>query len=462
MIMKIFKHTGRYYLKKIQKGYLTKHQVADILNTNIDNVNFAYDDYCKEQNPFKEISFDFKKAVIQITISIISTFLVLLTLFEMQAERNATYLPDISLSNTKAAISWDKNGLPCITQEANDIVSKIADEDTIINKLPQIKIYNIGVGSAKNISFNWDTKRNMKAFMDILNTCDDINISFDGNMLYIKTPTTKQGIGPSDKSQFDFLLNSTQEFETLAFPVSYYKLIQESYIRTDNKEIPTLYLSVSYSDVQGKLYNNTIQINADISFLTEKPDGSGFCIFTLTSIKENKTMTSFNLFKFDSNTLIVITSIFAVIISIISMIFTVVFSFQQLKHNKNSVKPISAIKFSDYEDELAVKLENVGTGPLTIKKLVFKNESQESSNLISMMPPIDQLWATFTESVDGWTIPVGGQLIFLKLHPESDEIKSLVRKELSKITIYLEYMDIYNTKFQDRRSLDFFCRNSEE
>lgn len=94
MIMKIFKHTGRYYLKKIQKGYLTTQQVADILNTTIDIVNSAYDDYCKEQNPFKKRSFDFKNAVIQITISMISTFLVLLTLFEMQAERNATYLPE--------------------------------------------------------------------------------------------------------------------------------------------------------------------------------------------------------------------------------------------------------------------------------------------------------------------------------------------------------------------------------
>lgn len=460
--MKIFNHTGRYYLKKIHKGQLTSRQVADILDTTVETVDSAYNDYCQEQNPFRKKNFELKNAAIQITISLISTFLVLLTLFEMQAERNATYLPDIFLSNTEAAISWDKNGLPCITQEAEDIVSKIADEDTIINKLPQIKIYNIGVGTAKNISFNWDTQRNMKAFVDMLNPCDDINISFDGNMLYIKTPTSEQGIGESDKSQFDFLLNSTQEFETLAFPFSYYTLIKESYIKTDNKEIPTLYLSVSYSDVQGKSYNNTIQINANISFLTENPDGSGFCIFTLTSIKENKTMTSFNLFNFDSNTLIAITSIFAVIISIVSMIFTVIFSLQQLKHNKNSVKPISAIKFSDYEDELAVKLENVGTGPLTIKKVVFKNEFQESPTLISMMPPINQLWATFTESVDGWTIPAGGQLIFLKLHPESDETKLLVRKELSKITVYLEYIDIYNTKFQDSRSLEFFGRHSEE
>lgn len=460
--MKIFKHTGRYYLKKIEKGYLSKKQVADTLNTTIDIVNSAYDDYCKQQNPFSKKSFEFKNAAIQITISIFSTLLILLTLFEMQAERNATYLPDISISNTKVAISWDKNGLPCITQEVQDIVSKTADEDTIINKLPQLKVCNIGVGTAKNISFNWDIQRNMEAFMDILNPCDDIDVSFDGNMLYIKTPASEEGIGVPDKSQFEFLLNSTQEFESFAFPFSYYTLIKETYIRTANREIPTLYLSVSYSDVQGKVYNNIIQINARISFLMEHPDGSGFCIYTLTSTKENKSMLSFNSLNFDNNTLIAITSIFAVVISTISMIFTVVFSLYQLKHNKNSVKPISAIKLSDYEDELAIKLENVGTGPLTIKKLFFKNESQKSSTLISMMPSIEQPWATFTESVDGWTIPVGGRLTLLKLHPKNDETKSLIRKELSKITVILEYMDIYNTKYQDSRSLDFFGRHFEE
>ncbi len=71
------------------------------------------------------------------------------------------------------------------------------------------------------------------------------------------------------------------------------------------------------------------------------------------------------------------------------------------------------------------------------------------------MPPIDQLWSTFTESVDG----CGGQLILLKLYPENNKTKTLVRKKLAKLTAYLEYTDIYNTKFQDKRSLNFFGRH---
>ena len=254
MLMKIFKHNGQYYLKKMQNGELTNQQVADILNVTVNTVNSEYNDYIEKQNPFKKKSFEYKNAIIQITISIISTFIVLFTLFEMQAARNATYLPDISLSNTEVAIAWDKNGLSYISEDDMNTISKITKEDTVINKLPQIKIYNIGVGTAKDISFEWNTSKNIKQFMHILNSCDDINISFDGSMVNIKTPSIEQGIFIPDNSQIDFLLNSTQEYDTLIFPLSYYQLIKEIYMRTDTREVPTLYLSVSFSDVQGKVY----------------------------------------------------------------------------------------------------------------------------------------------------------------------------------------------------------------
>ena len=166
-----------------------------------------------------------------------------------------------------------------------------------------------------------------------------------------------------------------------------------------------------------------------------------------------------NILNLSSDDLVAVTSVCAVFISIISMISSVVLSMPQVEHNKNSVRPISAIKLNDYENVIAVKLQNVGTGPLIIKRLIFKNAFQESSTLISMMPPIDQLWDTFTECVDGWTIPVEGEIIILRIHPESNEVRALIRKELSQITVFLEYTDIYNTKFEDNRCLDFFGRH---
>ena len=161
----------------------------------------------------------------------------------------------------------------------------------------------------------------------------------------------------------------------------------------------------------------------------------------------------------DTDMLIAITSVFAVIISIVSMISTFIFSRLQIKHNKNSVKPISSIQISDYEDRINVKVKNVGTGPLTIISLKCKNGIKEEDALIKMMPIINQAWSTFTECVDNWTIPVGGQLVLVELIPQSDHDKALVRRALSAITVSLDYTDIYGTRFHDERSLDFFGRH---
>ena len=156
-------------------------------------------------------------------------------------------------------------------------------------------------------------------------------------------------------------------------------------------------------------------------------------------------------------------TVFTFIVSFVSACITGYYSHLQRKHNKNSVRPIPIIKFNDYENKIVVKIENVGTGPLIIKELRFKKYSsrfmQEADSLIALMPEINQSWSTFTDSIDRWTIPVGGQLILIKLYPKNRNVGAIVRKELSEITAYLKYADVYNTNFQYKRSFDFFGRH---
>ena len=154
-----------------------------------------------------------------------------------------------------------------------------------------------------------------------------------------------------------------------------------------------------------------------------------------------------------------ITSACAVVISVVSMVFTIIFSILQVKHNKNSVRPISAIQVKDYEDLLSVEIRNVGTGPLTITKLIAKKNSKQSSELIELLPPISQPWSTFVENVDGWTIPAGETIVLIEVCPINDRVKNKVRRSLAQTTIVLHYTDIYNTKFYDERKLDFFGRH---
>lgn len=64
--MKRFRHSGKYYLKKIKNGKLKPKEVADVLNVSVDTVNSAYSDYTKKQNPFNEKSFEYKKLLLKL------------------------------------------------------------------------------------------------------------------------------------------------------------------------------------------------------------------------------------------------------------------------------------------------------------------------------------------------------------------------------------------------------------
>lgn len=162
----------------------------------------------------------------------------------------------------------------------------------------------------------------------------------------------------------------------------------------------------------------------------------------------------------DSDILSTITSVFTVLISVISLVFSIVFSRLQVKHNKNSVRPISAIKIADYENKISVGIANVGTGPLTITKFIAERNGKPYKDLISMMPYISQNWTTFMESIENCTIPVGGKITLIELNPQKEETKRKIRISLSEITIHLEYTDIYSTKFEDKKKLDFFGRHN--
>jgi len=155
-----------------------------------------------------------------------------------------------------------------------------------------------------------------------------------------------------------------------------------------------------------------------------------------------------------------ILALMAVMVSVVSIIATVIFSWLQQKHNKNSVRPICEIKVNDYENKLGVYLTNYGTGPLIIKGIICKDVERTSPTLITLMPKITQPWTTFTENVTGWTIPIGGKIALIELHPTNDENRDSVRAALMQLTIEVTYTDIYGkTEFKASRNLSFFGRN---
>jgi len=151
---------------------------------------------------------------------------------------------------------------------------------------------------------------------------------------------------------------------------------------------------------------------------------------------------------------------------IAAIIVAIVFSRLQQTHNINSVRPICEIDCSDYENLIAVKILNVGTGPMTISSLQCVQGDKKSSVLLDLMPDKNIVWDDYMENVDGRTIPVNGEITLIEKSFDDDSfnnenIKNDLRTILMNITIHVEYKDIYKKTFTKTRKLDFFGRHYE-
>lgn len=395
------------------------------------------------------------KSVIEISVSVISTILVLFTLYEMREERNAAYRPDIFITNTAFAVVWNETGDLINEGDIFDSILEVTTDSNIINKSPKLELYNLGVGNCKEIGIDWHFIENINKYIDAFNKLNDFNIYVENdNSVCIKEKDRELLFGANKNSSIDFIANSIEEYSLIVFPSVYhylnFKLIE------NNIEIPDLLVSVSYEDIQGKKYSENTIITIRKSLRIEDLNGCGGSLMNVTAQKEKN---MFNFLGLTTDDFVAITSFLAVIVSVISVCFTYKSNKNQIEHNKNSVKPLSSIKVSDYEDRIAVSIFNHGTGPLLVIKMIAKNNSIESNKLIDLMPYISQNWTTFSGEIDGIKIPVGGGVTLIELNPSTDDVKKIVREHLKDITICLEYKDIYGTEFKDQKKLDFFGRH---
>lgn len=145
------------------------------------------------------------------------------------------------------------------------------------------------------------------------------------------------------------------------------------------------------------------------------------------------------------------TDLGAVVIGIIALLFSAITLYIQRKHNKLSVKPIAIITVVDYEGIIGVYLENRGTGPLIIKKLLLTNEhGREESALIEFFGDEfkDIKWSTFTGTREGWAILPGKYERLIELKGDSTDknfitTRDRVRGILAPVRVELHYQDIY-------------------
>lgn len=158
----------------------------------------------------------------------------------------------------------------------------------------------------------------------------------------------------------------------------------------------------------------------------------------------------------------------AVVLSLISIYVSLSSLKHQREHNRMSVRPLAYVALGDYEGQLFVKIWNNGTGPMIIKSITVAGSPQPLLPLIRSMPKLlpNVDWTNFVEDFSGRSIPVSSSLELLNLSCDSSSCseqftlsRDEVRVALGKLTILVEYTDIYETKLPIcSRSLEFFHR----
>ncbi|MCW4017008.1 MAG: hypothetical protein NWF06_11615 [Candidatus Bathyarchaeota archaeon] len=152
----------------------------------------------------------------------------------------------------------------------------------------------------------------------------------------------------------------------------------------------------------------------------------------------------------------------AFVVSIVSIVFTIIQVQLQRTHNKKTVKPIGRIRIGDYQNNIYVKIENNGVGPLIVRQIQIKREKLQTTESFIDILPADLTkritWTNFTGSYEGRTI-IPGQSLELIVWTINDSYKKItdeleretiinqdrsdLRKSLKKVSVSITYTDIY-------------------
>ena len=143
----------------------------------------------------------------------------------------------------------------------------------------------------------------------------------------------------------------------------------------------------------------------------------------------------------------------AIFIALASLFVTIWQGIITRKHNRLSVKPLPDIHTQNFENKIAVLLENNGTGPLIIKSFRAIVGNDYKSNINDWMPqlPPDCYWSTWLRNFENSAVkPFESKNLLEFRLDERDalqvEYRDKIRETLSKIIIEMEYSDIYDTK----------------
>jgi hypothetical protein len=146
----------------------------------------------------------------------------------------------------------------------------------------------------------------------------------------------------------------------------------------------------------------------------------------------------------------------AFIISIVSILIAGLTLNMQRKHNRLSVKPIPNITEMNYVDsgKIGLSLENVGIGPMIIKKIKScKGETVKKDPFEWLPEGFDHILTDYTLKFEGTAIPPMDHICLLYYDYDPKDNKSLnnselIRSILAELEINVEYADVYDQIYE--------------
>lgn len=226
-----------------------------------------------------------------------SLLLTYSTLVEMRVERQNAYRPSIQFSSIEFVLQiGDQLDMEYITSNTgNENIPVFNLDDYYENELgyrPELMpdVYNIGVGTAKDIQISISTEschNAINAFNEKTKYCDAIySTGHHGDIINFYSEDDPDNpivyFGSSLHSTFYFqetvempyLLPNASESNKYPLPIVYYGLIDALILDLKNAEynpwgeglpsIPDIEILISYSDVQGIIYQEKAYITTDV------------------------------------------------------------------------------------------------------------------------------------------------------------------------------------------------------
>lgn len=251
-----------------------------------------------------------KSEKISIVLAVITLCSVLVSAWsvcEGIKDRALAYKPDILINPIELSFSWDQDGNESwLDSDEDSSAEKVSENETTSKtfntkiRLQPIKdafsmslpISNIGVGSAKNVVFTWDSE-NTRRLADWLINCDDSKEGFctigSGSIVF--------GYGEDHLVQVDlekelnlmYMLpaDETEESYSIPLPDQYIILLNEiiktgRFQNDEDDSYPFIFLRITCDDIRDKSVNDKyILLKVKKVHYIKKEDGSGEAVYQL-------------------------------------------------------------------------------------------------------------------------------------------------------------------------------------